>query len=363
MPTPAGESVAFSAGLDVVGAVEPRIAEAIAGELAAQRGSLKLIASENYASPATLLAMGNWLSDKYAEGTIGRRFYAGCQQVDTVEAIAAEHTRAVFGGPARLLAAALRHRRQPSRVLGHPRPPGRDPGVAPRAGPPRQRPQRKRLGRAAPRAGRPADAPHGIGRRWPPHPRVPAQHLRQNVPATQLRHRPGHRPTRLRRPAPHRAGVPPTHPHRRVLLLPPADQLRAHARNRRRGRPPCSWTWRTSPGWSPGKSSPATSTLCRTPTSSPPPPTRRCEAPGVAWSCATTNSPNTSTAGRAVSLRQSVRTTGARTHRRRSGPRGRRPGGRRAPRLQPESEPGSVSGYGQTGAAASHSASTCRTAI
>jgi len=40
-----------------------------------------------------LLAMGNWLSDKYAEGTIGRRFYAGCQNVDTVEAIAVEHAK------------------------------------------------------------------------------------------------------------------------------------------------------------------------------------------------------------------------------------------------------------------------------
>jgi glycine hydroxymethyltransferase len=91
--------MAFSAGLDSVRAVEPRIAEAIAAELAAQRESLKLIASENYASPATLLAMGNWLSDKYAEGTIGRRFYAGCQQVDTVETIAAEHARALFTAP------------------------------------------------------------------------------------------------------------------------------------------------------------------------------------------------------------------------------------------------------------------------
>jgi glycine hydroxymethyltransferase len=98
-PPPTAESVAFSAGLDVVRAVEPRIAEAIAAELAAQRDSLKLIASENYASPATLLAMGNWLSDKYAEGTIGHRFYAGCQQVDAVEAIAAEHARALFGAP------------------------------------------------------------------------------------------------------------------------------------------------------------------------------------------------------------------------------------------------------------------------
>ncbi|SPL99979.1 Serine hydroxymethyltransferase [[Actinomadura] parvosata subsp. kistnae] len=41
--------------------------------------------------------MGNWLSDKYAEGTIGRRFYAGCRNVDTVEQIAADHATALFG--------------------------------------------------------------------------------------------------------------------------------------------------------------------------------------------------------------------------------------------------------------------------
>src|SRR5919205_2038946 len=93
------ESTAFRAALDVVRAVEPRIAAAIAKELHDQRESLKLIASENYASPAVLLAMGNWLSDKYAEGTIGRRFYAGCQNVDTVEAIAVEHAKALFDAP------------------------------------------------------------------------------------------------------------------------------------------------------------------------------------------------------------------------------------------------------------------------
>ena len=59
--------------------------------------SLKPIASENYASPAVLLTMGSWLSDKYAEGTIGHRFYAGCQNIDTVEAVAAEHARELFG--------------------------------------------------------------------------------------------------------------------------------------------------------------------------------------------------------------------------------------------------------------------------
>src|SRR5205085_5066062 len=90
-------SVAFRAGLEVVRAVEPRIAEAIADELDSQRRQLKLIASENYASPAVLLAMGNWLSDKYAEGTPGHRFYAGCEVVDRVESIANEHACALFG--------------------------------------------------------------------------------------------------------------------------------------------------------------------------------------------------------------------------------------------------------------------------
>ncbi len=93
----AAVTAAYTNGLDVIRAVEPRIAEAITAELADQRSSLKLIASENYASPAVLLTMGNWLSDKYAEGTIGHRFYAGCQNVDTVEALAAEHARELFG--------------------------------------------------------------------------------------------------------------------------------------------------------------------------------------------------------------------------------------------------------------------------
>jgi glycine hydroxymethyltransferase len=93
------ESTAFRSALGVIRAVEPRVADAIAAELADQREMLKLIASENYASPAVLLAMGNWFSDKYAEGTIGRRFYAGCKNVDTIEALAAEHARTLFGSP------------------------------------------------------------------------------------------------------------------------------------------------------------------------------------------------------------------------------------------------------------------------
>jgi glycine hydroxymethyltransferase len=92
---PAG--TAYTAALKVVAAAEPDVAVAIAGELASQRRQLKLIASENYASPAVLLAMGNWLSDKYAEGTVGQRFYAGCELVDRVESLAAGHARALFG--------------------------------------------------------------------------------------------------------------------------------------------------------------------------------------------------------------------------------------------------------------------------
>ena len=90
-------SEAYRAALAVIEQVEPRIADATRAELADQRSSLKLIASENYASPAVLLTMGTWLSDKYAEGTIGHRFYAGCQNIDTVEALAAEHARELFG--------------------------------------------------------------------------------------------------------------------------------------------------------------------------------------------------------------------------------------------------------------------------
>src|SRR3546814_3974549 len=90
-------SSAYKQALEVIASVEPRIADATRQELADQRASLKLIASENYASPAVLMTMGTWFSDKYAEGTVGHRFYAGCQNVDTVEALAAEHARELFG--------------------------------------------------------------------------------------------------------------------------------------------------------------------------------------------------------------------------------------------------------------------------
>jgi glycine hydroxymethyltransferase len=95
----AAASAAYDSALSVIESVEPTVAGAIRSELADQRASLKLIASENYASPAVLLTMGTWLSDKYAEGTIGHRFYAGCQNIDTVEQAAADHAKALFDAP------------------------------------------------------------------------------------------------------------------------------------------------------------------------------------------------------------------------------------------------------------------------
>ena len=93
----ASASSIYSQILTEIAAVEPRVADATRQELYDQRASLKLIASENYASLPTLMAMGTWLSDKYAEGTIGHRFYAGCRNIDTVESVAAEHAEALFG--------------------------------------------------------------------------------------------------------------------------------------------------------------------------------------------------------------------------------------------------------------------------
>ncbi|HEY5026258.1 MAG TPA: glycine hydroxymethyltransferase [Acidimicrobiales bacterium] len=96
MPDPV-VAIAYRSALEVISAAEPDVAEAIVGELESQRRQLKLIASENYASAAVLLAMGNWLSDKYAEGTPGHRFYAGCEMVDRIETLATDHAKALFG--------------------------------------------------------------------------------------------------------------------------------------------------------------------------------------------------------------------------------------------------------------------------
>ena len=90
-------SQAFESALEVVAGVAPEITAAIRSELDDQRHALKLIASENYSSLAVQLAMGQWMTDKYAEGAPGKRWYAGCENVDTVEGTAASLARELFG--------------------------------------------------------------------------------------------------------------------------------------------------------------------------------------------------------------------------------------------------------------------------
>ena len=88
---------AVLAGLDAVELNSPKIARSVINELNDQRTHLKLIASENYCSLATQLAMGNLLTDKYAEGISGHRFYSGCDNVDSVESEASELACQLFG--------------------------------------------------------------------------------------------------------------------------------------------------------------------------------------------------------------------------------------------------------------------------
>jgi glycine hydroxymethyltransferase len=85
-PNPA--ALAFYASLDQICSVDSSVASSIVRELADQRANVKLIASENYSSLAVQLAQGNLFTDKYAEGSPGHRFYAGCDNVDAVEAYA-----------------------------------------------------------------------------------------------------------------------------------------------------------------------------------------------------------------------------------------------------------------------------------
>ncbi len=87
----------YIANLTEVARVQPAIAASIVQELADQRGNLKMIASENYCSLATQLAMGNLLTDKYAEGFPMHRFYAGCANVDEIEAYACRTAAELFG--------------------------------------------------------------------------------------------------------------------------------------------------------------------------------------------------------------------------------------------------------------------------
>jgi glycine hydroxymethyltransferase len=78
-------------------AADPVVADILARETARQAGGLELIASENFASPAVLAAMGSPLTNKYAEGYPGKRYYGGCEVVDEAESLAIARARQLFG--------------------------------------------------------------------------------------------------------------------------------------------------------------------------------------------------------------------------------------------------------------------------
>lgn len=84
--------------LEDIKAVDPQIADAITAEFGRQSSHIELIASENWVSPAVMSAMGSVLTNKYAEGYPGKRYYGGCECVDVVEELARERAKKLFGG-------------------------------------------------------------------------------------------------------------------------------------------------------------------------------------------------------------------------------------------------------------------------
>lgn len=80
--------------------VDPDVAAALGAELGRQRGTLEMIASENFAPLAVLQAQGSVLTNKYAEGYPGRRYYGGCEHVDVIEQLAIDRARSLFGAEA-----------------------------------------------------------------------------------------------------------------------------------------------------------------------------------------------------------------------------------------------------------------------
>lgn len=86
--------------IDKVKAFDPEIAQAIENEVNRQRSKIELIASENFVSEAVMEAMGTPLTNKYAEGYPGKRYYGGCEYVDVVENLAIERAKELFGAEA-----------------------------------------------------------------------------------------------------------------------------------------------------------------------------------------------------------------------------------------------------------------------
>ena len=76
---------------------DPELADAMSKEVERQEHHIELIASENYCSPRVMEAQGSQLTNKYAEGYPGKRYYGGCEHVDVVEQLAIDRAKALFG--------------------------------------------------------------------------------------------------------------------------------------------------------------------------------------------------------------------------------------------------------------------------
>ncbi|WP_369055406.1 aminotransferase class I/II-fold pyridoxal phosphate-dependent enzyme, partial [Burkholderia gladioli] len=90
----------FNYSTSTIEAVDPDLWQAIQQENQRQEDHIELIASENYTSPAVMAAQGSQLTNKYAEGYPGKRYYGGCEYVDVVEQLAIDRVKALFGAEA-----------------------------------------------------------------------------------------------------------------------------------------------------------------------------------------------------------------------------------------------------------------------
>src|SRR6266850_1023157 len=82
--------------MDILKSADPEVCQAIADEARRQQDGLEMIASENYTSPAVMEAQGSPLTNKYAEGYPGKRYYGGCEHVDVAETLAIERIKKIF---------------------------------------------------------------------------------------------------------------------------------------------------------------------------------------------------------------------------------------------------------------------------
>lgn len=97
-------------GFEEVEKYDPELAQAMSDELTRQRTHIELIASENLVSKAVMAAMGSVLTNKYAEGYPGKRYYGGCEYVDVVEELARERAKKLLAVSMSMCSRTLEHR-------------------------------------------------------------------------------------------------------------------------------------------------------------------------------------------------------------------------------------------------------------